>query len=181
MSAQQDFDTVEDKVSRSPKRLPPPPLNNSPRLESDEMLLIKIRVTCSDQASMLRECNVAKLTELQSSISSSIKLRLNDRIFVRISFYKGSLIVLATITVGTALILNSQAFRFIKGDIENIVRKTFAKLSSVSASVDYKKVKKALDIFGDVLSIFSKLLTIFGSSNIPPWPSSFGPDGWTTV
>jgi hypothetical protein len=150
-------------------------------LSPEDVLLFRIHITSSDDAYLEHQCDIHTLTRLQTEVSNIIKERIRDDVFIRTTFHKGSLIILITISAAVLVVINTSSFRYLQADIENVISKIFVKVSNVTVNIDFKTVKKTLDLLGDVLSIVAKLWTIFGGSSLSPFPSDVGQRGWSPV
>jgi hypothetical protein len=126
----------------------------------------------------MRYCTTDNLAEIQAQISDVIRNHLGNNAITRTEFYKGSLIIVLSIT-GIVLIaaLSPGRLKLILQDIENIVKKTFRGLDHITSSAGFKTAKRGFDILGDVVSIVSKLFSWFGGLPDAPPPG----EGWSPI
>lgn len=99
--------------------------------EPDNYLLLRIRISADNDAQLMRYCTIDNLAEIQAQISDVIRDHLGNNAITRTQFYKGSLIILLSIT-GIVLIsaLSPGRLKLILRDIENIITKNFSRIRS---------------------------------------------------
>ncbi len=152
--------------------------NHGENLSPEKELLLRIRVTSENDRELLKLANPTRLGELQDNIVSKVNEHLGSKALARVEFYRGSLIIIVTITAGVLISVNRNQLSYLANDIRNVVSRVFQGVKELASKIDYNIVKKGLSIIGDLLSVGSKLFQVFGGG-LPTCPSL--PDGWEPI